>query len=70
VGNTIADAIEISKKKIPNSNAFEKFPNMKNKPFLFITIHRRENTEKKERFLVIYNALKKLIEDGVYVCFL
>jgi UDP-N-acetylglucosamine 2-epimerase len=63
VGNTIADAIEISKEKIPNSHAFDKFPNMKDKPFIFITIHRRENTEKKERFLVIYNAIKKLIKD-------
>jgi len=35
-----------------------------------ITIHRRENTQKKERFLVIYNAIKKLIQDWVYVCFL
>lgn len=70
VWNTVADAIEISKKKIINSTAFEKFPNMKGKPFIFITIHRRENTEKKERFLVIYNAIKKLIQDWVYVCFL
>lgn len=70
VWNTIADAIEISKQKIPNSKAFDKFPNMKDKPFIFITIHRRENTQKKERFLVIYNAIKKLVEDWVYVCFL
>ncbi|MDP2090961.1 MAG: UDP-N-acetylglucosamine 2-epimerase [Candidatus Gracilibacteria bacterium] len=70
VGNTVADAIEISKTKVGESKAFEKFPNMKNKPFIFITIHRRENTEKKERFLVIYNAIKKLVEQGVYVCFL
>jgi UDP-N-acetylglucosamine 2-epimerase (non-hydrolysing) len=70
VWNTISDAIEISKQKIGESNAFEKYPNMKWKPFIFITIHRRENTEKKERFLVIYNAIKKLIQDWVYVCFL
>ncbi|MFK7780412.1 MAG: UDP-N-acetylglucosamine 2-epimerase [Candidatus Gracilibacteria bacterium] len=70
VGNTVVDAIEISKQKIDNSKAFEIFPNMKGKDFLFITIHRRENTEKKERFMVIYNAIKKLIENGVYVCFL
>lgn len=70
VWNTVVDAIEISKKKIKDSTAFEKFPNMKNKPFIFITIHRRENTEKKERFLVIYNAIKKLIQDWVNVCFL
>ena len=70
VWNTVADAIEISKQKIWLSRAFEIYPNMKWKPFLFITIHRRENTEKKERFLVIYNAIKKLIQDWVYVCFL
>lgn len=70
VWNTVVDAIEISKQKIINSSAFEKYPNMKGKPFIFITIHRRENTEKKERFLVIYNAIKKLIEDWIYVCFL
>lgn len=70
VWNTVADAIEISKQKISHSNAFEKYPNMKWKPFIFITIHRRENTEKKERFLVIYHAIKKLIKDWVNVCFL
>lgn len=69
-GNTVADAIEISKQKIPLSKAFEIFPNMKGKPFIFITIHRRENCEKKERFLAIYYAIKKLIERWVYVCFL
>jgi UDP-N-acetylglucosamine 2-epimerase (non-hydrolysing) len=70
VWNTIADAIEISKQKIGNSTAFEKYPNMKWKDFIFITIHRRENTEKKERFLAIYNGIKKVIESWVYVCFL
>ena len=47
VGNTIADAIKISKKKVIHSHAFKKYPNMKWKDFIFITIHRRENTEKK-----------------------
>lgn len=70
VWNTVADTIEISKLKIPHSTAFKKFPNMKDKPFIFITIHRRENTEEKERFLAIYYAIKKLIQDWVYVCFL
>ena len=70
VWNTIVDAIEISKTKVINSRAFEKYPNMKWQDFLFITIHRRENTEKKERFLAIYYWIKKLIESWVYVCFL
>lgn len=70
VGNTIADAITLSQNKIHLSKAFEIFPSMKWKPFIFVTIHRRENCEKKERFLAIYYGLKKLIERGVYVCFL
>lgn len=70
VWNTVVDAIEISKKKIASSKAFEIFPNMKWKDFIFVTIHRRENCEKKERFLTLFYALKKLIQDWVNVCFL
>lgn len=70
VWNTVVDAIEISKAKVKNSKAFEKFPNMKWKDFIFVTIHRRENCEKKERFLTLYYALKKLIQDWIPVCFL
>jgi UDP-N-acetylglucosamine 2-epimerase (non-hydrolysing) len=69
-GNTVADAVAISQSKASQSQAFEIFPNMKGKPFIFITIHRRENCEKKERFLAIYHGIKKLIERWVYVCFL
>lgn len=70
VGNTVADAIKISQEKVKNSKAFEMYPNMIWKNFIFITIHRRENCEKKERFLAIYHGIKKLIQDGVAVCFL
>lgn len=70
VWNTVVDAIKISKTKIKTSKAFEKYPNMKDKPFIFITIHRRENCETKERFLAIFYAIKKLVEKWVYVCFL
>lgn len=70
VGNTVVDAIEISKKKINKSKAFEIYPNMKWKDFIFVTIHRRENCEKKERFLTLYYGLKKLVQDWVAVCFL
>jgi len=70
VWNTISDAINISKTKIKDSKAFYHYPNMKWKPFIFVTVHRRENTEEKERFLAIYYWLKKLIKNWVYVCFL
>ncbi len=69
-GNTVVDTIELSLDKMDESKAFEQYPNMKDKPFVFITIHRRENCETKERFLAIYNGIKKLIQDWHYVCFL
>lgn len=70
VWNTVVDAIELSKTKMHTSKAFEIYPNMKGKKFIFITIHRRENCEKKERFLTLYYAIKKLIQEWIPVCFL
>ncbi len=70
VWNTVVDAIEISKQKISKSKAFEKYPNMKWKDFIFVTIHRRENCEKKERFLTMFYAIKKLLQQWINVCFL
>ena len=70
VGNTTTDVVKISMQRIWESKAFEYFPTMKWKPFIFVTIHRRENCEIKERFLAIFYAIKKLLKDWVYVCFL
>ncbi len=70
VGNTVVDAIRISQGKIAESKAFEIYPNMKWKKFIFVTIHRRENCENKDRFIVLFYALKKLITSWVNVCFL
>ncbi len=70
VGNTVVDAVKISQKRLSESQVFEIFPHMKWKDFLFITIHRRENCEKKERFLAIFYAIKELLKRGVSVCFL
>ena len=70
VGNTVADAVKLSCTKIPESKAFELYPNMKGKKPIFVTIHRRENCEVKERFLAIYHGIKKLVKDGYPVCFL
>lgn len=70
VGNTVADAVAISLKKMSESNAFAMYPNMKGKKLIFITVHRRENCEVEERFKAIYFAIKKLIIEGYPVCFL
>lgn len=70
VWNSVYDAIKISEQKINRSKAFQMYPNMRDKKFIFVTIHRRENTENEDRFMAIYYALKKLIQDWVNVCFL
>ena len=70
VGNTVADAVRLSCERIPESKAFEHYPNMKDKKLIFITIHRRENCEVRERFLAIYYGIKKLVQEGYPVCFL
>jgi len=70
VWNTIVDACMISKSKISKSKAFEIYPNMKWKDFIFITIHRRENCENINRFKSIFYMIKNLVESWVYVCFL
>ena len=69
-GNTIVDAIELGREKIRDSRVFDEFPAMQGKPFLFMTIHRRENCENRERFMVIYSMIKKLVLSGIPVCFL
>lgn len=43
---------------------------MQGKQYLFVTIHRRENCENRERFLSIFYSIKKLLQEGVPVCFL
>ena len=63
VGNTVADAVRLSCAKIPESKAFEHYPNMRDKKLIFITIHRRENCEVRERFLAIYYGIKKLVQE-------
>jgi len=70
VGNTVADAVRLSCMKISESKAFDLYPNMRGKKLIFITIHRRENCEVKERFMAIYHGIKKLIKEGYPVCFL
>lgn len=70
VGNTVADAVRLSCERISESKAFDLYPNMRGKKLIFITIHRRENCEVRERFLAIYYGIKKLILDGYPVCFL
>ena len=55
-GNTVVDAVRHSQEKVHTSRAFDMYPNMKGKKFIFVTVHRRENTENKELLIGIANA--------------
>lgn len=70
VWNTVSDVVSISRKKTDKSTFFKDFPTLKWKDFVFITIHRRENTLDERRFKAMFYAIKKLVESWVYVCFL
>ena len=64
VGNSVADALEETLKRIDRSTVFERYPLLKDGDFVRFCIHRRENCLSQKRFLAIYGAMKMLIEEG------
>jgi UDP-N-acetylglucosamine 2-epimerase (non-hydrolysing) len=64
VGNSVADAVKKSVKSIGSSNIFNEFPLLKNKEFIPVFIHRRETCEDENRFRVVVNSVKKLVDSG------
>lgn len=67
VGNPVVDALEITLKRIQQSNIFEKYPLLQNNPVIRFCIHRRENVISRHRFLSIYQAMEDLIKQGYVV---
>lgn len=64
VGNSVADAVMMSKEEAKNSKFFEEFPLLKNRSFIPFFVHRRETCDDEKRFNVVINTIKKLVEDG------
>lgn len=64
VGNSVYDATKMAEENAQNSTIFEKYPMLAEGGFIRFCIHRRENTGSKERFTVLFDAMKKLIESG------
>lgn len=62
VGNSVADAVQKSVKSLGNSKILEEFPLLKSKEFIPVFIHRRETCEDENRFRVVVNSIKKLVE--------
>lgn len=64
VGNSVVDATEEAMSRMAESNVFERHPMLKDGNFVRFCIHRRENCMSQKRFMAIYGAMKKLIEEG------
>ena len=70
VGNSVVDATLKSKEEAASSTIFEKYPQLKSGKFIRYCIHRRENIHDKNRFLILIDVVKKLVESGESVLFI
>ncbi|MCA9324680.1 UDP-N-acetylglucosamine 2-epimerase [Candidatus Saccharibacteria bacterium] len=64
VGNTVADATVAAIADSEKSTIFKKYPQLENGEFIRVCIHRRENTQDEQRFIVLIDAMEQLIRDG------
>jgi UDP-N-acetylglucosamine 2-epimerase (non-hydrolysing) len=67
VGNTVVDAMASARAEAAQATIFETYPQLAQQPFIRICIHRRENTTDRTRFLVLFDALEKLVRGGRHV---
>ncbi|TSC65734.1 MAG: putative UDP-N-acetylglucosamine 2-epimerase [Candidatus Berkelbacteria bacterium Gr01-1014_85] len=63
-GNSVADATALAIADSEQSTILEKYPQLANGKFIRFCIHRRENTGNRRRFMIIFEAMAKLIESG------
>jgi UDP-N-acetylglucosamine 2-epimerase (non-hydrolysing) len=70
VGNTVVDATEAARRDAAQATIFTKYPQIKGGRFIRICIHRRENTEDRARFTVLFDAMEQLVRDGHQVLFI
>lgn len=64
VGNTVADATFAAIEDSQKSTIFDKYPALFNGNFIRFCVHRRENTQNRQRFTVLFEAMEKLVKSG------
>ena len=70
VGNTVVDATEAARRDAAQATIFDTYPQIKGGRFIRICIHRRENTEDRVRFTVLFEAMEQLVRSGHQVLFI
>ncbi|MDP7023221.1 MAG: UDP-N-acetylglucosamine 2-epimerase [Kiritimatiellia bacterium] len=64
VGNPVADAISLAKKRSAESGIVEQLPRLAEGNFIRVCIHRRENVTSRHRFTSLIQAVEQLVLDG------
>lgn len=67
VGNPVADAIAIARRRLGESRVLSNYPKLKEKGFIRFCVHRRENISSRQRFTAILRAMEMLVRDGINV---
>lgn len=67
IGNTVADATFQAIADSEKSTIFQTYPQLENGKFIRFCIHRRENTQDKNRFTILIDAMEKLVRGGHHV---
>jgi len=70
VGNTVVDATEAARRDGAQATIFQTYPQIRGGRFIRICIHRRENTEDRHRFTVLFDAMETLVRTGRSVLFI
>jgi len=63
-GNTIVDSVANAIADSEKSTILEKYPALRSGDFIRFCVHRRENTQDKNRFTIMIEAIEKLLKSG------
>ena len=70
VGNTVVDATVAARRDAAQATIFITYPQLRSGDFIRICIHRRENTQDRHRFTVLFEAIELLVRSGRSVLFI
>ncbi|MGO3146200.1 MAG: UDP-N-acetyl glucosamine 2-epimerase [Leucobacter sp.] len=70
VGNSIVDAVASGQTPTADAEMLERFPAIASGEFIRYCVHRKENTESRQRFTALMNGMEELLENGHSILFI